>query len=273
MRLVLTVLVIVSLFLSCCFSCQRSEAGQGIPPEVTAVFPSADTLPANLLRMYIHFSKPMKTLGNLENIELLDENNQEVVGAIFNNVHELWDHDQQQLTLIFDPARVKTGLEAHQQMGRALHVGKHYTLRIGILEDVDSHRMEAGFTKTFWVDEEDRMAPNTMNWKVNLPKLNSKSPLVIQFPAMLDRLSLFQRLQLTNADHQAIDGLVEIKNQETIWHFTPTQKWRAGEYIIYVHTRLEDPAGNNLNGLFDHKIGTLRYSHEDEIERIHFRVE
>ena len=97
-------------------------------PVVTAIYPSADTIPANLLRMYLHFSKPMRITGNLEQIKLLDENNNEVVGAIFNNVYELWDDQQQQLTLIFDPARVKTGLVAHQQMGRALQSGKHYTL-------------------------------------------------------------------------------------------------------------------------------------------------
>ncbi|NRB46738.1 MAG: hypothetical protein HRU41_03630 [Saprospiraceae bacterium] len=273
MRLAWGVSGLLCLLLSYYLFWPRSETAQGMPPRVMAVFPSADTLPANLLRMYIHFSKPMKTVGNLENIKLLDENHQEVMGAIFNNVHELWDHDQRQLTLILDPARVKTGLVAHQTMGRALQAGRYYTLSIEKLEDVDSKPLEETFTKTFWVEEEDIVAPNTENWKVHIPASNSKSPLVIQFPAMLDRLSLLQRVQLTDVNNQAIDGQVEIKGQETIWHFAPIRKWQAGGYNIYVHTRLEDPAGNNLNGLFDHEIGTLKRSQEDEIERIHFSVE
>ncbi len=244
-----------------------------MPPEVSAVFPSSDTLPENLLRMYIHFSKPMKTIGNLENIKLLNDENQEVIGAIFNHVHELWDHQQQQLTLIFDPARVKTGLVAHQQMGRALQAGRQYTLQIGKVEDVYSRPLEHIFTKSFFVQEEDKIAPNTKSWQIHTPKVNSKSPLIIQFPAMLDQLSLLQRLQLTDSNDQPIDGRVEIKNRETTWHFIPTKVWSAGDYILYVHTRLEDPAGNNLNGLFDHKIGTLKNLQEDEIERIHFRMD
>ncbi len=268
-----TVLVLMSILLVGYFSCQRNKVEQGIPPEVTAVFPSSDTLPENLLRMYIHFSKPMKTIGNLEKIKLLNDANQEVIGAIFNNVHELWDHQQQQLTLIFDPARVKAGLRAHQEMGRALQAGRHYTLQIGTVEDVYSHPMEQVFTKSFLVAEEDKIAPNTKNWQVHTPKADGKSPLIIQFPNMLDQLSLLQRLQLTDSNHRPIDGRVEIKDQETIWYFKPSKTWSRGDYILYVHTRLEDPAGNNLNGLFDHKIGTLKNSPEDELERIYLIVE
>ena len=237
-----------------------------------AVFPSSDTLPENLLRMYIHFSKPMKTVGNLENIKLLDNKGQEVDGAIFNNVYELWDKTQKNLTIIFDPARVKTGLKANAQMGSALQVGKRYTLRIGQLEDVYSNPLASTFTKSFFVNEADKIAPKIENWKVIIPKINSKTPLIIEFPSMLDHLSLLQRLQLTDSKNQPIDGQVEIKNQETTWHFNPTREWLAGNYILYVHARLEDPAGNNLNGLFDHKIGTLKYAQEEEIEQLNFKI-
>ena len=110
-------------------TCSRPMPEEAEVPRVTAIYPSGDTLPANLLRMYLHFSKPMKITGNLERIKLFDENNQEVIGAIFNHVFELWDDQQQQLTLIFDPSRVKTGLQANERMGRALQVGKQYALR------------------------------------------------------------------------------------------------------------------------------------------------
>lgn len=264
-------LVLFTFFLCslcCSLSCQKREIEQGVLPKVMAVFPSSDTLPENLLRMYIHFSSPMKTLGNLEKIKLIDEKKQEVVGAIFNNVHELWDHEQKQLTIILDPARVKTGLKAHQEKGRALQVGKQYHLIIGHLEDVDGNPLKDVFTKSFYVSKEDKLAPNKEKWILEIPKAQSKLPLVIQFPQMLDQLSLRQRLQLTDENNQPVDGQIEIAKQETEWWFVPTNNWLAGNYILYVHTRLEDPVGNNLNGLFDHKIGSLKNKPEGLIEMI-----
>ncbi|HAA19186.1 MAG TPA: hypothetical protein DCP28_10590, partial [Cytophagales bacterium] len=92
-------------------------------PEVLAVYPSADTLPENLLRMYVEFATPMKTTGNLSRIQLKDAQGQVLNGVLFDNVYELWDPDQRQLTLLFDPGRVKTGLQAHDALGRALTPG------------------------------------------------------------------------------------------------------------------------------------------------------
>ena len=250
------------------FGCQSSKVNQEILPEVTAVFPSADTLPENLLRMYVQFSEPMKTIGNLEKIKLLNEKGLEVRGAIFNNVYELWDREQQQLTLIFDPSRVKTGLEANERWGRALQAGKRYKLLIGPLEAVDGAQLKAAYTKSFYVGEADRLPPDPKRWALELPTANRPSPLIVRFPEMLDRLSLLQRLQLTDQNNRPLEGQVEISRQETEWRFVPTEKWSSGDYILYVHGRLEDPCGNNLNGLFDHRAGHLKNEQEGVIETI-----
>ncbi|MEM6844891.1 MAG: hypothetical protein AAF632_21940 [Bacteroidota bacterium] len=239
---------------------------------ITKIYPTSDTLPENLLRLYIHFSKPMRTTGNLEKIKLLDENGQEVVGAFFNNVYELWDKEQKQLTLIFDPGRVKTGLIAHEEKGRSLQMGKNYQLVIGRLEDVEGNRLKETYTKSFYVSKEDRLSPNIAQWEIKTPKANSQSPLVVRFPKMLDHLSLRQRLQLTNKNNKPIEGQVEIASQETEWNFTLPEKWSAGDYILHVHGRLEDPCGNNLNGLFDHTVGSLKNEQEGQIETINLKI-
>ncbi|MEL6255863.1 MAG: hypothetical protein AAFR87_27915 [Bacteroidota bacterium] len=209
----------------------------------------------------------------MENIKLINEQGQEVPGAIFNNVYELWDKEQKGLTLIFDPSRVKTGLIAHEERGRALQAGKKYKLFIGRLEDVEGKRLKEVYTKSFYITEEDRLPPNTAQWTIKAPKAKSQSPLIVQFPEMLDRLSLLQRLQVTDTNKQAIQGEVSITNQEREWRFVPTKKWSKGEHILYVHGRLEDPCGNNLNGLFDHKIGGLKNEREGELESIMFKIQ
>ena len=250
-------------------SCQSShQANKEVLPVVSAVFPSSDTLPENLLRMYIHFSTPMKTIGNLEKIKLVEEQGQEVVGAIFNNVYELWDKNQKQLTLIFDPSRVKTGLIVHEQRGRSLQAGKNYKLVIGQLEDVEGNKLEKVYAKSFYVNVEDSLSPNTALWTMKIPRANGQQPLIVQFPAMLDRLSLLQRLHLTDKNNETNLGDIDIAKDETGWRFKPVNDWSAGNYFLYVHGRLEDPCGNNLNGLFDHKIGTLKNEREGMTERI-----
>ncbi|MBX2845889.1 MAG: Ig-like domain-containing protein [Saprospiraceae bacterium] len=214
----------------------------------------------------------MKTVENLEKISIMDANGKEIQGAIFNNAQELWDSEQKQLTLIFDPARVKTGLAAHESLGRALQPGKNYQLVIDGLESIHHQKMAKPFFKNIVVSEADLNPPDMNKWKVYTPNKNSLEELRIQFPEALDYLSLQQRVIVTNAKNIAISGNVNITKNETQWTFRPNQPWKTGNYKIQVNTRLEDPAGNNLNGLFDHKIGTLKDANEGTIKAIDFTL-
>jgi len=243
-----------------------------VPPVITHFYPSSDSLPENLLRMYIHFSQPMKTTGNLERIRLINDEGEEISNAIFNNVHELWNTDQTQLTLLFDPARVKTGLDAHEQYGRALRAGRSYTMEIEGLEDVYGEILNGTFRKTIHVIAEDREAPSMDRWALDIPQAGSRSPFVVRFPDMIDRLSLLGRLKLTMENKTTVHGKVTVNKDETAWMFTPDNPWMNGNYVLHINARLEDPAGNNLNGLFDHKAGSLLYEKEGEIIPLKFAI-
>ena len=234
-------------------------------PKVINVFPTADTLPENLLRFYIQFSHPMKAINNLEHIKLFDEEGLEVHGAIFNNVYELWDELQQQLTLILDPARVKTGLEANQKLGRALKPNKKYQLTIEKAEDIYGNPLAQKYTKEILVTSIDTIIPDIKNWNIHPPLSNNRSPLKISFPQSLDRLSLYHRIQILDPNGNRVAGRVKIGNKEKSWHFIPHKKWKKGTYSLAINSRLEDPAGNNINGLFDHKIGGLKQQNEGDI--------
>ena len=241
-------------------------------PEVTAVYPTANTLPENLLRMYISFSQPMKTTGNIEKIKLINENGEEIKGAIFNNVYELWDHSQTQLTIIFDPARVKTGLVAHNNLGRALVPNKKFKIVIEDLEDIYGQKLETSFVKTFLVTDADFESPNTSSWKINAPKFNGENYLEINFSNIIDKMSLLSRIEVFNQKNEQVKGAITIINNEKTWLFMPEQKWEKGAYTIRINSRLSDPSGNNLNGLFDHKIGSLKDKQEGKIVTIPFKI-
>lgn len=249
-------------------ACQRQESG----PVVLKVFPTSDTLPENLLRMYVQFSEPMKTIGNLEKVKLMDERGEVVSGAIFNNVYELWDAEQKQLTLILDPARVKTGLVANENLGRALVVGQTYQLLIEGLESVQHQPLEAPFRKRFLVRSQDTVPPNVKAWQLEPPRMDGAQGLIMKFPDMLDQMSLRQRLVIVDNSGETVSGKIEIPRGEREWHFEPNQPWARGTYFVYVNTRLADPAGNNLNGKFDHPSGSLKFDKEGQNLRIPFQV-
>ncbi|MEM9053528.1 MAG: hypothetical protein AAGC47_15850 [Bacteroidota bacterium] len=244
----------------------KNSGGEPVT-HVVAVFPTSDSLPANLLRMYVQFSQAMRPIDNLEKIKILDEDGQEIRGAIFNNSNELWNDEQTQLTLIFDPSRVKTGLRANEEMGRALIEGKKYQLVIDSLKDAEGNST-APFSKSFIAIEEDLNAPTTADWTFVKPNIGSREPMTLRFPEPLDYLGLLQRIQLTDREKKPVSGRVEISVGETEWRLYPAEEWAEDEYILFVHSRLEDPSGNNLNGLFDHAIGTLKNEKEGTIETI-----
>jgi len=215
----------------------------------------------------------MKSVNNLENIKLLNAYGEEVKGAIFNNVYELWDSEQRQLTLILDPARVKTGLVAHESLGRAIKPNQQYQLVVEKAEDIYGNLMEEFVIKDFFVTKADIEMPNQENWDFTTPKTNIRSPLTIDFSQILDYQSINNSIQLINGERQIVSGTIEITNNETRWEFYPLKKWKKGTYSIMINSRLEDPAGNNMNGLFDHKIGSLKSPLEGKMQEIKIILE
>jgi len=210
----------------------------------------------------------MKAVDNLENIKLLNDRGEEVEGAIFNNVYELWDQEQKQLTLILDPARVKTGLAANESLGRALQPGGHFQLVIENAEDIHGNRLKEPYVKDFYVLKEDKEMPDTENWQIDSPKFKSREPLIIHFPQIMDRMSLLTKMRILDSNNEMVKGTVEVVNQETGWRFYPEEKWTAPTYTLQINSRFADPCGNNLNGLFDHEPGALKNETEGAIVEI-----
>lgn len=240
--------------------------------EVVQVYPTADSLPENLLRMYINFSQPMKTSGNLEHIKLINATGDEVKGAIFNNVYELWDASQRQLTIIFDPARVKTDLVANKELGRALKPNEMFKLTVGNIEDIYGQKLKTSYEKKFYVIPQDTISPDVSKWEIQSIVSNTKQKLQIDFRESVDRMSLLNRIKVVDEDNNLIQGEIRIGDQEKEWQFVPDQPWEKKNCFLRINSRLADPSGNNLNGLFDHKAGSLKNDKEGEMVTIPLKV-
>ena len=218
---------------------------------VAHVYPSGDVIPENQLRMYIEFSAPMGRRSGIEYVALLDERGQEVEGPFLPLDYEFWNGDRTRFTVFFDPGRVKNGILPNKQMGRALKVGKSYTLLVRAeWQDANGLPLKESFRRTFRVGPPDTRPLDTAQWRIEPPKAGAQSALVVTFPEPVDHGLLFRALGVRRSG-AVVDGDVTVGANETQWSFTPHAPWQAGNYDLLALSILEDRAGNQIGRAFE----------------------
>jgi hypothetical protein len=228
--------------------------GNAPVPKLLSVYPTADTLPENLLKMYFSFSHPMVEGGSLRNISML-RGTDTVRGVFLDLQPELWNEDGTILTLWLDPGRIKRDLIPKREMGNPLEDGGRYTLVVA-----EGWRSKAGkattenFTKSFTAGPRDEASPSIAKWRVTAPKSGTQDPVVIYFGETLDRLSAEHSIYIRNQEGEDVFLDYEAGTREESIKLTPHAIWKTGRYTIEVEARLEDPAGNNLTRLFDRDV-------------------
>jgi len=214
---------------------------------VAQVFPSGDVVPANLLRIYVHFSHPMTRRGIARYVRL-----EPVESAFLEMEDGLWDPAGQRLTLFLHPGRIKRGLALHDDLGSLLRPGSRYRLVIAKeAEDEDGVPLIEEFSKVFSVSEEDRTSPNVHKWNVTPPHAGGREPLIVRADKPLDAALFARLLRVEDAGGRVVLGESSVEAQETSWRFVPGQAWKSGAYTVRIGAQLEDLAGNRPTRLFD----------------------
>jgi hypothetical protein len=218
---------------------------------VTHIYPSGETMPANQLRMYLHFSAPMDWRSGYDYVELLDDRGRKVVDAFLPLDADFWNDDRTRYTVFFDPGRVKRGILPNRQMGRALEAGRRYTLVVK-REWRDGHGLplKEEFRHEFRATRAIERPLSTDAWNVMAPRAGSHEPLSVTFPDPLDH-GLLQRALGVARRGAPLDGQATIETGERRWLFTPREPWTAGEYQIVALAFLEDLAGNRIGRAFE----------------------
>jgi hypothetical protein len=234
-----------------------------VPPATIArVFPTADKVPENLLKIYLHFSAPMQRGDVYDFIKLLDDNGRPIVKPFLEVGEELWDPSCKRLTLLLDPGRVKQGLKPREELGPILQAGHEYTL---VIEP--SHADAAG-KENWWYDAygEPLTAPTRVRfralppdtrpvepteWTLSAPAAGGWAPLSVDLKRPLDHALLERVVRVVNADGKPVEGEIKLGEHETRWHFTPRAEWRAGDYVLEAESILEDLAGNRIGRAFE----------------------
>jgi len=219
---------------------------------VSHIYPSADDLPENLLKFYVHFSAPMSRGRIYDHIHLRDSAGKQVELPFLEIDEELWDPAMTRLTLIIDPGRIKRGVRPLEEIGPVLEAGKSYTLAIdSAWKDGAGVPLKQSFEKTFKARPADRKPVDHRLWKIQPPPAGTLEPLSVVFPEPMDSAVTLRSIGVTRNSKDSIAGKIGLEDQERRWTLIPDSPWQRGEYKLLVQTAIEDLAGNNIGKTFD----------------------
>jgi len=224
-------------------------------PTVVAIYPSQDSLPDNLLKIYLHFSRPMQEGKSHQYVTLVKNNTDTLPGVFLDLQPELWNTNRTILTLWLDPGRIKRDLQPNKRLGAPLQIGVHYQLIIAAAwPDEQGAALGKAVTKTFVTLQRDSLPPAPAQWSILQPPSGSTQPLKIAFGESLDHSLLIETMRILGEDGRVISGQWQPGDEEKRSWFRPDKTWKAGRYKLQIEGRLEDLAGNNLNRPFDRDI-------------------
>lgn len=219
---------------------------------VEQVYPTANKLPENQLKFYVHFSAPMSRGEAYERIRLLDAAGKAIDHPFLELDEELWDPRGRRFTVFFHPGRVKRGLKPREEQGPILEEGKTYTLVIDRQwNDARGNPLKESFRKTFQASAPDDQTLDPKTWKIHAPPAGTTEPLTVRFPKPLDHALLERMLWVSAAENRKVAGTLRVAEEEKVWRFTPAHPWQAGAYHLVADTRLEDLAGNSIARPFE----------------------
>jgi hypothetical protein len=242
-------------------------------PTLLAIYPTRDTLPENLLKIYLQFSQPMREGESQKHIALI-KNDRDTLHDIFLNLQpELWNHDRTVLTIWLDPGRIKRDLQPNKRLGNPLKQGEWYKLAVSDKwEDIQGLRLRQAYTRKFFVSSRDSISPDPGKWLLGIPPGGSVKPFEADLRESLDYFLLKETVSVIDEKGLPVKGNVQISDKEKRYLFIPVQNWAPGNYTLEVETRLEDLAGNNINRVFDRDINSKKTPGSKAIFKRQFHI-
>lgn len=224
-------------------------------PSLHAIYPSQDTLPLNLLKIYLEFNQPMREGQSTQYISLL-KNGRDTISSVFLDLQpELWNRERTLMTLWLDPGRIKRELQPNQRLGEPLEKNTSYRITISkTWNDILGHTLQSDYHKDFFVRDRDSVPPDQSKWTIKTPDAGTQHPVYIHFHEAMDFVLVYEAIRITDIDGNIVRGKTELLEEEMVLSFKPDSNWALGEYIVESESRLEDLAGNNLNRPFDRDL-------------------
>jgi hypothetical protein len=208
-----------------------------------AITPSGPEVPANLLRIEVHFDRPLPAVA-LRNIVLRDAAGRPIADALLDIA--LPDRDERTLVVLMQPGRIKHGVGPNLAVGPALREGDRISIEIG------DPRLARPLTRSWRVGApyERQLVPAA--WTLQAPAARGKAALVLGLSSPVNA-SAAALIAVAGADGRRVAGKARLGAGETAWRFVPASPWKPGSYQVRIHPALEDPAGNRLCAAFEER--------------------
>jgi hypothetical protein len=223
------------------------------------VFPSANEIPANLLRFHLRFDDVPDVFDISTAIRLVDAYDV-VLDHVFLDLNEgLWSADGLTLTVMLHPGRIKTGLVASRNLGNAFREYDGYELQLrrehlpfsqGCSPSSASATNEWVCIKRFTATPAVDTAIESQSLLLSLPSAHCFTPLSITFPRIVDRLAIENYVQLGHLTGAPLGAQIEIRDAERTIDFLPQHAWPSEPLILYFSRDFEDICGNRLSSAF-----------------------
>jgi hypothetical protein len=227
-------------------------SGPNAPSNVVRITPTIDTVPENVLRMYIEFTRPMSREPGTPFVHLIDDQGREVTHAFLPLDGDFWNPAHTRYTVFFDPGRVKRGILPNEQLGRALRAGRMYSIVVdSSWPDANGHALQHAFRRTFLAGPPVLVPIAPTAWTIAAPAARTRDPVVVRFPRPLDHGLLLRALGVETKRGSPVVGAITIEPGEIEWRFTPRDLWSAGDYSLVALSILEDIAGNRIGKPFE----------------------
>ena len=228
-------------------------------PTVVSVFPDADEVPANLLRIYVEFSEPMERGHVDEAVAVLDAGGKPIEGALLSIGREFWSPDLRRLTLIFDPGRIKSGLAPNRTNGAPLGGARSFMLKIGTaMRDGDGTPLAEPFRRSYAIGPDDHEGPDPDGWELEWDRTGAREALHVRFHHPVDVRTARRTLRIETAGGAPVPARLRIAPDGRSARFVARAPWPPdGSLRLAIHPTLEDPSGNRVGVSFDMAPGTV----------------
>lgn len=223
-------------------TCWQVATASPAAVQSATVYPSGSSVPENLLRIEVRFSRPLRTPLEVNQVKLLDARGQEIEEAFLDLT--LPSTDGRRVTILMHPGRVKSGVGPNVALGRALHAGSTVSLV------VDHPALAQPLIKVWTVTSFDVQSPQPGRWSFNVPRLQSRDALLVHLDKPISS-SAETLIAVRGPQGQRVAGRISLERGETIWRFTPSRPWRAGKHAVVTHPELEDAVGNRACAAFE----------------------
>jgi len=225
------------------------------PTKLDFINPQTDSIPANILSMYLHFSSPMSFENPYVHVKLYNDKD-ELINQPFVEVNEgLWDPERKRLTLFFHPGRIKRGVGPNMTMGPIFEPDHHYTMVVSEnWKDAHGNSLGIDYEKSLYILPADRNQVDPFQWNLTQVTAGTLDKLTVSFGEVLDPGLVSRMITLVLENGTPVPGKSSPTVSQDAWQFIPETHWKRGDYLIMVDAKLEDLAGNSVRQIFEKKI-------------------